>query len=759
MKNNGPFNVLDDVAKDYIPNNTNLVPHLAARLGKRSSLMKQIRTRPIMAMVIALLILLALSGVVYALGRAFGYIPGLGLVENNTGMRMLEEPASVTRDGVTLTIKQLLVYSDHIQMVYETSGIAPENISYSAADGNTSPKAFCGGTNIGDYANTEGDPIIRLPDGTRIERMGGYDERYPENTYTNMPVFIASVPADITDMTVTFKCIYGARLGTTPENWEIPVKLKSVPAGTVIGEPVLEVTPSASSSASDNGITISLDRVVPQDGKYLFYCSVVAENKGQPFSHTYPASAFLVDSTGQKVQLVDFRPPSIQETDQNWELQPTSQVAYGPYKLVIQKIFAYYEADNVSFEFDPGPNPQVGQTWQLDQTLHLGGVDVKVVSAKMIEKDLTSWGMSENTQGIEFTFQSADGITLIHQLDIMDGDAQHNMDGMVTPDSDPWSEPSTNISVRLFYEKGIPTDKIPVVIYKESVVVPGHWAFEWAAPEQTSVNLLDAATSIVSESNASDVTAELNRVVKLDDGYLFYIKMNTPKQDPAFRAIEPVIVYVIDSSGKKVNLNLDAPQPFYAHKDDMWQFSTKETLANGPLKIVVEKAKAHYTNFNFDYFETSPSAETLEQVTEEHSFTFDVGENPQVDQAWTLNQEFELGGYKGKVISARAVTVDSQQLPFPELQSDTSINLGYEFVIEALDPSIEWNVGMYIDRPGGNKPSNSVDCIGGMDGDYGPETTHTVTCRGLFNGVLRAFFSEITVLLNNNWEIDWTLSV
>jgi hypothetical protein len=687
MKNNGPFNVLDDVAKDYIPDNTNLVPRLAVRLGERNSLMKQIRTRPIMAMLIAFLILLALSGVVYALGRAFGYIPGLGLVENNTGIRVLAEPASVTRDGVTLTIKQLLVYSDHIQMVYETSGIAPENDTYSAADGNTSPKAFCGGTNIGDYANTEGDPIIRLPDGTTIERMGGYDERYPENVYTAMPVYITSVPADITDMTVMFKCIYGARLGTVPENWEIPVKLKSVPAGTVIGEPVLEVTPSASSSASNNGITISLDRVVPQDGKYLFYCSVVAENKGQPFSHTYPASAYLIDSTRQKVSLVDFRPPSIQETDQNWELQPASQVAYGPYKLVIQKIFAYYEADNVSFEFDPGPNPQVGQTWQLDQTMHLGGVDVKVVSAKMVEKDLTSWGMAAKTQGIEFTFQSADEKTLIHQLDIMDGDAQHNMDGMVTPDSDPWSELSTNISIRLFYEKGIPADKIPVVIYRESVVVRGHWEFEWAAPEQIGVNLLDAANSIVSKSNASGVTAGLDRVVKLDDGYLFFINMNTPEQDPAFRVIEPVNVNVIDSSGKKVNLNLDAPQSSFARKENLWQYSTKETLASGPLKIVVEKAKAHYTNFNFNYVDAPPSAETLEQVTEEHSFTFDVGADPQVDQTWTLDQEFELGGYKGKVISARAVTVDSKQLPFPSLQSDASINRGYEFNIQSVDPS------------------------------------------------------------------------
>jgi hypothetical protein len=64
---------------------------------------------------------------------------------------------------------------------------------------------------------------------------------------------------------------------------------------------------------------------------------------------------------------------------------------------------------------------------------------------------------------------------------------------------------------------------------------------------------------------------------------------------------------------------------------------------------------------------------------------------------------------------------------------------------------------MSIDRPGGNTPENFTDCIGGMNGDYASTTTHTVTCRGLFNGVLRASFNEITVLLDNTWEADWAM--
>jgi len=65
MRTNGPFDVLDDVARDYIPDQTNLVPRVAARLSRKSP-MTAIRTRPLVAVLMALLFLLALSGAAYA---------------------------------------------------------------------------------------------------------------------------------------------------------------------------------------------------------------------------------------------------------------------------------------------------------------------------------------------------------------------------------------------------------------------------------------------------------------------------------------------------------------------------------------------------------------------------------------------------------------------------------------------------------------------------------------------------------------------
>ena len=83
--------ILDSAADDSLSHNTDLWPSVSTRLERKSPMMT-LRTRPVAAVLIALLILFALSGVVYALGRAFGYIPGIGIVDQSVPIRVLAEP-------------------------------------------------------------------------------------------------------------------------------------------------------------------------------------------------------------------------------------------------------------------------------------------------------------------------------------------------------------------------------------------------------------------------------------------------------------------------------------------------------------------------------------------------------------------------------------------------------------------------------------------------------------------------------------------
>ncbi len=41
--------------------------------------------------------------------QLFGYIPGVGIVDQNSPIRLLAEPVSITRDGITVSVNQVVL--------------------------------------------------------------------------------------------------------------------------------------------------------------------------------------------------------------------------------------------------------------------------------------------------------------------------------------------------------------------------------------------------------------------------------------------------------------------------------------------------------------------------------------------------------------------------------------------------------------------------------------------------------------------------
>ncbi len=88
--------VLDDVARDQVPENTNLLPQIKARIDKEKRQTMKTKTR---LLIVALIVLVAVAvtlvsfpGVVTAMQRLFGYIPGVGIVEENAPIRVVLNP-------------------------------------------------------------------------------------------------------------------------------------------------------------------------------------------------------------------------------------------------------------------------------------------------------------------------------------------------------------------------------------------------------------------------------------------------------------------------------------------------------------------------------------------------------------------------------------------------------------------------------------------------------------------------------------------
>ncbi len=377
-------------------------------------------------------VLISVPGVAAAIGRIFGYVPSVGLVENTGNLRMLSEPVSLTRDGVKLTIDSVYVYGDHVEVAYSVTGIPAQNDGSQADDATTNPSAFCGGVNIGDAPNTDGDARLKLPDGTILERDS--TGLYPKNVYAMTPVYKAVVPTDVTEMTLVLKCIPWARLGVVPENWEVPFKLVSVPAGTVVGNPVIEVEqptiePTIETSAFPSPeefvlpspvVKMTLEKIVPLDSATVIYFSMDMEDSDPSLVSIMPASVYVIDSQGQKIgvrgnfawQPFEHRVGSL------FEYMSTSKPADGPLTVVVENAVAYYAPlfvdppqatpEEMSFTFDVGENPQYGQTWELNNEFEIAGYPLKVTSARAASfDDIKTSDFIDGSQGYDFGYQFA----------------------------------------------------------------------------------------------------------------------------------------------------------------------------------------------------------------------------------------------------------------------------------------------------------------------------------------------------------------
>jgi len=706
-----------------------------------------------MAFVLALAVMIvSVPGMAAAIGRLLGYVPEVGLVENTGNLRMLAEPVSVTRDGVTVTITSVFVYQDHVEVIYEMSGIAPENDSTQAADAQTNPKAFCGGMEVGDPPNTDGDPILLLPDGTRIVRMFGTE--YPQNVFAMKPVYDTSIPADMMELKLLIKCLQWARRGSVPENWEVPFKLVSVPEGTVVGEPVVDVnvtsepittTPDSSAvESSSPQVAFTLERVAQSDAGPIFYIRLNAANPDPAIVTVFPRDVYVIDSQGQKIQLMNNTMYS-EDPATVWEYISTARPADGALTLVVaDAVMKYAPLNETIFSFDAGENPQHDQTWVLNQEFDIAGYKVNVESVRAatfadIEDNPEIWDPQggpdypEGSQGFDNGYQFS--IKLGESVSNVEMDILSESCGGLT-DVRP-SEASPVVFYTQLCRDGYPKGNVNVILRKISILMKNVGQVVWS-PDGAAI-----PAAGIPVPTTPEVTMTLEKIVPLDSATIFYLSMDMENKDPSLISIMPASAYVIDSQGEKISLRGNyVLQPFEHRVGSLFQYTSQSKPANGPLTVVVENAVAYYAPLYSDPPQATP---------EEMSFTFDVGENPQYGQTWELDNEFVIAGYPLKVTSAQAVTFEEIRTP-DFIDGSQGYDFGYQFAVEG-DPSVKFNVLMDI-------MSESPMCGLSNGTRWVPSDSKllfTQLCREKYpSGLVKVTIGELSVLLENTWQATWT---
>lgn len=487
--------------------NPEFVQKLNAELARRPVRMKSrfvLKPAFVLAFafaIVAIALIVSMPSVANALKRLFGYVPGVGLVENTGNLRMLAEPVMVTRDDVTLTISTVFVYADRVELAYDVQGIPAANDGWQSPDSATNPKAFCGGLEPGDPPSKQGNPVLRLPDGTLLER--DLTSKYPQNVFAMKPVYEAVVAPSVEEMTFVLDCIPNARRNAEPENWEVPFRLISVPQNEVVGAPVVEVKPTAVQAVTnvptENSnipapiVTMTLTRVVPMESTTIFYFKMNVENGDPSLASIMPAAVYVTDSLGQKMKLVGNFPwqPFEHPVGSEFEYATQTNPAPGPLTLTVENAVAVYAPlstdppqttpDQMSFTFDAGENPQHGQTWDLNREFEIAGYKLKVTSAQAANfADIQMPGVDylDGSQGFEYGYDfgvSADpSVKILVEMDIM---SESPMCWLTS--AQPLAPESSSIHYTQLCQDGYPKGNVKVTLRQLSVFVENAWQATW----------------------------------------------------------------------------------------------------------------------------------------------------------------------------------------------------------------------------------------------------------------------------------------
>jgi len=226
---------LESIARRNVPEDTNLWPRIASRI-ERKTIVQTLRAKPALLFLVLLLALTLLTGVAYAIGKSLGYIPGVGIVDQSAAIRVLAEPVSVTRDGITLTVEQAILTSDKTVIVYKAEGIPQE----------ARPKGESG------FACNPTTPTLLLPDGTKLNMNGGNGSGWGTGYQTGLNY--PPIPNEVDTVKFLLPCLEGVAPAAAPQDWELTLRFVPAPPDLTV-VPIIEIatplpTPPAPASVS-----------------------------------------------------------------------------------------------------------------------------------------------------------------------------------------------------------------------------------------------------------------------------------------------------------------------------------------------------------------------------------------------------------------------------------------------------------------------------------------------------------------------------
>lgn len=491
----------------------------------------------IMAVLVIGILLIGPQRVMAAMRSLMGYLPGVGIVDQNAPIRVLAEPVTVTRDQISITVTSATLTGDKTHIEYRIFGVP----------GSAYP-------NREDVMGCTTSEYLRLPDGTRLNRI--------DNDFGH-------VPAGINAATFIMPCIFNTLPGKTPENWELPLRFVPAPPDLTV-MPVVDLSPSPLPSLTPEAAalseTMSATPTAMMDSRITIIKEIETSDgyilvgkfpfQGPPGEQVHNGEAEIRDASGEKVTFTvpqDVGPNdlSLDPNGPYWFMQ--FKAAGLAYPLTIRfSGFAIQQADpnaTAEFNFDAGSNPQPGQEWTPNQDIQLAGHTLRLLAIT-----------AESRNGYRFSFQG--------DPQVISADVQ--IDGY-TPTGHGWGRGmnaggfDSSISFAQF-----PTGVLTVTL--SNLTVAGEtltWQGQWS-PETIRTDLPSSPTPQPGLCLAEDSLARLQPAssTMANGKALIYEKLDTGTWGLAVYNLDGSLKHVVVPNGNWGALSPDGSQVAYSASDN-----------------------------------------------------------------------------------------------------------------------------------------------------------------------------------------------
>jgi hypothetical protein len=480
------------------------------RLWKRFSNSLYIRKWQYAALLLlaALIIAIAAIGpqrVVAQVERWLGYVPGIGFMDLDQA-RILATPVSIEREGITLKIEQVVAGPDRTIVVFSSQGLPAETNGPLSSAVDVLPKA-----------------ILRLPDGSVLELTR------QELNYGKGKMEFPALPANVYRINFEFDRLPLIPPGDAPEGWQVPLVL--IPAtGKLPAELFPKPYSPIDASAMVNDITVRILQVVQTADETALQLQVewdkpdweyrgviplleIRDNLGNVYRQM-TSDTQVASVSAQEVQAIA-SPEATEEitirTSEDIFQFPSVSLAAREAVLRLPAI-DFSIPNGPSFTFDPGPNPQLGQTWELDAQLEVAGVPLNITGARLIQDDQTYPG-DPPLYSFEFAINTPTGLPREITAFYLQSDLDtYRGGGGVTV------EPGIFRDTMLFIQ--LPQQPLTITIDGLNITINGPWEIPWQIPGSG-----EAAPQVV-QFKPVHVAATHSGVTLLVDSALFNDKVS-----------------------------------------------------------------------------------------------------------------------------------------------------------------------------------------------------------------------------------------